>query len=163
MLLRGFLSPAIVLSVILLDRLTKWLVLENLRCAGRELLPFLSLTYVENTGVSFGMFRGNNGFFIVFSAVLVCALMFFRRRLAAHGAAAGAGAALVLGGAVGNLYDRIVYGHVVDFVDLSFFPAVFNVADASITAGAVLLAFGMRDEGPASGPGREQEERKKCA
>jgi len=52
----------------------------------------------------------------------------------------------VLGGALGNLYDRIAYGHVVDFIDLSFFPAVFNVADASITVGAVFLAFGMKDE-----------------
>lgn len=143
---RRFLSPAIVLSVVLLDRLTKGLVLENLYFASRELLPFLSLTYVENTGVSFGLFRGNNSFFVVFSAVLICALMFVRRRLAAHGAAAEAGAALVLGGAVGNLYDRIAYGYVVDFVDLSFFPAVFNVADASITVGAALLAFGMKDE-----------------
>ncbi|MDT8285941.1 MAG: signal peptidase II [Elusimicrobiales bacterium] len=146
---RKLLSPAIVLSVFLLDRLTKGLVLEKLYFSSVQVLPFFSLHYVENTGVSFGMFRDNNAFFIVFSAVLIGALMIFRRRLAAHGAAAEAGAALVLGGALGNLYDRIAYGHVVDFLDFSFFPAVFNVADASITVGAVLLAFGMKDDGKA--------------
>lgn len=143
---RKFLSPAIVLSVFLLDRFTKGLVLEKLYFSTVKVLPFFSLQYVENTGVSFGMFRDNNAFFIVFSAVLIGALMIFRRRLAAHGAAAEAGAALVLGGALGNLYDRIAYGHVVDFLDFSFFPAIFNVADASITVGAVLLAFGMKDD-----------------
>ncbi|MDQ7773235.1 MAG: signal peptidase II [Elusimicrobiales bacterium] len=143
---RKLMSPAIVLTVFLLDRLTKGLVLEKLYFSSAQVLPFFSLHYVENTGVSFGMFRGNNSFFIVFSAVLICALMILRRRLASHGAAAEAGAALVLGGALGNLYDRIAYGHVVDFIDLSFFPAVFNVADASITVGAVFLAFGMKDE-----------------
>lgn len=142
---RKLLSPAIVLSVFLLDRFTKGLVLEKLYFSSREVLPFFSLSYVENTGVSFGMFRDNNSFFIVFSALLIGALMFFRRRLAAHGAFAEAGAALVLGGALGNFYDRIAYGHVVDFIDFSFFPAVFNVADASITVGAVFLAFGMND------------------
>ena len=87
----------------------------------------------------------------MFSAGLVAVLLFVRRRIQAHGRAASAGLALVLGGALGNLYDRLAYGFVVDFFDFSFFPAVFNVADSAITAGAVLMAWGMRDDksGPA--------------
>jgi len=144
--MKRFLSPAIVLSVFLLDRLAKGWVLERLYMKSVPVLSFFRLTYAENTGVSFGMFRDKNLFFLVFSAGLVGVLLFLRKRIQAHGRAAALGLALVLGGALGNLYDRIAYGFVVDFFDFSFFPAVFNVADSAITAGAVLMAWGMREE-----------------
>lgn len=140
-----FASPAIVLAVFLLDRLTKTAALDRLYMKSVQVLPFFRLTWAENTGVSFGLFRDKNLFFLVFSSLLVCALLFFRRRLQAHGRAASVGLALVLGGALGNLYDRIAYGFVVDFLDFSFFPAVFNAADSAITVGALLLAWGMRE------------------
>jgi signal peptidase II len=145
--MKRLLTPAIVLSVFLLDRLAKAWVLERLYAQSVKVLPFLRLTYAENTGVSFGLFRDRNLFFMVFSAALVIALLLLRRRIQAHGRVAALGLALVLGGALGNLYDRISYGFVVDFLDFSFFPAVFNVADSAITAGAALLAWGMREEG----------------
>jgi signal peptidase II len=141
-----WLEPALVLAVFLSDRVSKSLVLARLLHGPAEVFSFLKLTYVENTGVAFGMFRDSNVFFIFFSAALVCALLVFRRKASGLGLAARAGLALVLGGALGNLYDRIAYGFVVDFLDLSFFPAVFNVADSSITAGAFLLAIGLNRE-----------------
>ena len=144
--MRKLVSPAAVLAVFVADRLSKAWTLEHLPAHSVTVLPFFRLTYAENTGVAFGMFHGNNLFFIIVSAVLVGALLFFRRRISGSGLAAEAGLALVLGGALGNLYDRMVYGFVVDFFDFSFFPAVFNVADSSITAGAVLLAWGMREK-----------------
>ena len=161
-------EPALVLTVFVLDRLTKAFTLKHLYHRSVEVLPFFKLTYVQNTGVAFGMFRDSNGFFIVFSAVLIAALLVFRRKMPGFSASGAqpfswrypgspaaawghlaarcprAGLALVLGGALGNLYDRLVYGFVVDFLDLSFFPAVFNVADSAITAGAILLAIGLR-------------------
>ncbi len=142
--MRRVFTPALVAAVFLLDRASKARVLEDLfhRSA---VLPFFRLTYAENTGVSFGLFRDNNLFFMVFSSVLVAGLLLLRRRIAAHGRLAEAGLALVLGGALGNLYDRIAYGHVVDFLDFSFFPAVFNAADSAITVGALLMAWGMRE------------------
>ena len=140
------LTPAVVLAVFALDRLSKTAVLARLYHRSAEVLPFVRLTYAENTGVAFGMFRDSNMFFLAFSAALVAGLLFFRRRIQSHGRLAAAGLALVIGGALGNLYDRIAYGFVVDFFDLSFFPAVFNVADSAITVGAVLLALGMRDD-----------------
>jgi signal peptidase II len=140
-----FLTPAAVTAVFLLDRLSKSLVLDRLTMKSVQVLPFFRLTYAENTGVSFGLFGGRNLFFMAFSAALVGGLLLLRRRIQAHGALAALGFALVLGGALGNLYDRIAYGFVVDFFDFSFFPAVFNVADSAITAGAVLLALGMKD------------------
>ncbi len=144
-----WLEPALVLAVFLPDRLSKYMVLARMRHGSADVFPFFKLTYVENTGVAFGMFQDSNVFFIVFSAVLVSALLVFRRKACGLGPAARAGMALVLGGALGNLYDRVAYGFVVDFLDLSFFPAVFNVADSAITAGAFLLAIGMnqKDQG----------------
>lgn len=144
--MKKFATPAIILAVFLLDRASKSWALEALYLRSVKVLSFFHLTYAENTGVAFGMFRDSNLFFLLFSAALVAALLYLRRRIQAQGAAASLGLALVLGGALGNLYDRIRYGFVVDFFDFSFFPAVFNVADSAITVGAVLLAFGMRDE-----------------
>ncbi|HOW89767.1 MAG TPA: signal peptidase II, partial [Elusimicrobiales bacterium] len=122
MMTSKWLEPFLVLAVFVSDRASKSLVLARLAPGSADILPFFSLTYVENTGVAFGMFRDSNAFFIVFSAALVAALLVFRRRSAGLGRAARAGVALVLGGAVGNLYDRIAYGFVVDFFDFSFFP-----------------------------------------
>lgn len=143
--MRRVFTPALVAAVFLLDRASKARVLEDLFHRSVAVLPFFRLTYAENTGVSFGLFRDNNLFFMVFSSVLVAGLLLLRRRIAAHGRLAEAGLALVLGGALGNLYDRIAYGHVVDFLDFSFFPAVFNAADSAITVGALLMAWGMRE------------------
>jgi signal peptidase II len=151
--MKRFFTPAVILTVFLLDRLTKGWVLKSLYMKSVQVLSFFRLTYAENTGVSFGMFRDKNLFFLVFSAGLVAVLLYQRRRIQAHGPAAALGLALVLGGALGNIYDRIVYGFVVDFFDFSFFPAVFNVADSAITAGAVLLAWGLKDEQKAGGAG----------
>ena len=142
-----WLEPLIVLAVFAADRLAKVLVLRYFILKPVRVAPLFSLTYVENTGVAFGMFRNNNAFFIALSLVLVCALLIFRRKLSVSGPAARAGIALVLGGALGNLYDRLAYGFVVDFFDLSFFPAVFNVADSAISAGACLLAVGLGKKG----------------
>lgn len=137
------LEPSLVLAIFLLDRVSKALVLSRLFRGSLGVAPFFRLTYVENTGVAFGMFRDSNNFFIIFSSLLVAGLLIFRRRTSGLSPLARAGLALVLGGALGNLYDRIVYGFVVDFFDFAFFPAVFNVADSSITVGACLLAFGL--------------------
>ena len=140
------LEPALVLAVFILDRVTKALTIRHLYFKSEAVLPFLKLTYVENTGVAFGMFRNSNTFFIVFSIILIAAILIFRARSPRRCLAASAGLALVLGGALGNLCDRLSYGFVVDFLDLSFFPAVFNVADSAITVGAVFLAAGLRAE-----------------
>ena len=143
---KRLLTPAVILSVFLLDRLVKAWALQHLIWNSVQVLPFFRLTYAQNTGVAFGMFRDSNLFFLVFSSALVGGLLLFRRRIQAYGPLAALGLALVLGGALGNLYDRISYGFVVDFFDFSFFPAVFNVADSAITVGAVLLGLGMKDE-----------------
>lgn len=144
--MKKLIGPAIILSIFLLDRASKHWALEALYMKSVKVLSFFHLTYAENTGVAFGMFRDSNLFFLIFSSVLIAVLLYLRRRIEAYGGLAATGLALVLGGALGNLYDRIAYGFVVDFFDFSFFPAIFNVADSAITVGAVLMALGMKDE-----------------
>jgi len=139
-------APAVVLSLFLADRASKAWALKSLVGRPVEVLPFFHLTYAENTGVAFGMFRDSNLFFIVFGAALGAVPLYLRRQKEQHGRPARFGLALVLGGALGNIYDRLAYGFVVDYFDFSFFPAIFNVADAGITVGAVLLALGVKDE-----------------
>lgn len=107
-----------------------------------ELSPIFDLTYVENRGASFGMLAGGMGSRIILSSISIAvatALVIWLARLKRRFAAAGA--ALIVGGALGNLYDRLAYGYVVDFLDFSglYFPWVFNIADAAINVGVACL------------------------
>jgi len=129
----------------LLDRVTKWLVVDRL--AGRpplEVVPgVLQLNYTQNSGGAFGLGGSASWLFAgatIAVSVAIVALAFRVRRM---GVAIGMG--LVLGGGLGNLTDRIVRGsglsgRVVDFIDLRVWP-VFNVADAAIVVGAILIVL----------------------
>lgn len=152
------------LVIIVVDQITKALVLGSADIADPRLIPdgyrfaevipgILNLTMVRNTGVSFGLFGGGEArwpltvFAILVSAALaVWALRTQRRTLIT---AIG----LVMGGALGNVIDRVRFGYVVDFVDFSgtgLFPWVFNVADSAITIGVLLLILdSLRPETPA--------------
>jgi signal peptidase II len=144
----GLIAYATALATLLLDQLSKAWVVGPLDLANRftvPILPVLSLTLVWNPGVSFGLFRagGEVGrvLLALFAAVVVAALAVWARRASRPLFALGLG--LVMGGAVGNnLVDRLRFGRVVDFIDVSglgFFPWVFNVADSAITVGVILL------------------------
>ncbi|MBI4425810.1 MAG: signal peptidase II [Elusimicrobia bacterium] len=134
-------EASVAAAVILADRATKaWAQEWLFPRSPVAVFPFFHLTYVENTGAAFGLLPGANLFFVAIAAALLGGLLFMRRSLAPAERAARLGVALVSGGALGNLYDRLAYGHVVDFLDFRVWP-VFNVADSSITVGAVLLAL----------------------
>lgn len=130
------------LLVLFLDRITKYLVLK----AGdlpRELFPFFNLTKVWNKGVAFGFMGGSPEFFsmlllIATPIILLLLLILSKRADIKNKIAFG----LILGGGLGNWIDRIVFGAVLDFIDLhlgEFHWPAFNVADAGITAGLILL------------------------
>ena len=142
----AYAAYAFALVVIVLDQLTKaWIISGlSLQEVGRipVLPPILNFSWVENTGVSFGLFGGGEArwgltiFSIVVSAGLGWWALKADRRLLVT--AIG----LVMGGALGNVIDRVRFGYVVDFIDFSgtgVFPWVFNVADSAITVGVVLL------------------------
>jgi signal peptidase II len=130
----------IVILVVALDQAIKYLIMTNLSVYdSREIFPFLHIVHVRNTGAAFGMFKTlGRTFFIILS---VFAIIFIIHLLAKRTYNAF-GLALILGGALGNLIDRIFYGKVVDFIDLSIgsyhWPA-FNVADSSLTIGIAVI------------------------
>ena len=120
-------------------------------------LPFFNLTLVHNTGAAFSFLADAGGwqriFFIVLSGVVSAVLVAWLWRLPREARLLGVALALVLGGAVGNLVDRVAYGYVIDFLDFHaagwHWPA-FNVADSAISCGVVLLlADGLRGGGRA--------------
>jgi signal peptidase II len=139
----GPLGALLVLSVLLADRASKVWALRSLEPRGEiPYFRYFALTYVENTGVAFGMFRGRNSPLILISVLLIAGLLWWRRTVSPTQRLTHASILLVVGGALGNLYDRIAYGFVVDFFDFKVWP-VFNVADSCITVGACLLAFSL--------------------
>lgn len=138
------------LIILLLDRVTKRLTLAFLPGADIELLPYLHLNYVQNTGAAFGMLQNGNVLFIVVALLIIGYILKNWKELCACGPLVKWGLLFILSGALGNLYDRITLGFVVDFIDLRVWP-VFNVADSFITIGGVLLALsifqGRKDSG----------------
>ena len=112
-----------------------------------EVTPFFNLVLVHNTGAAFSFLAQAGGWqrwFFTAVAVAISVLLVWMLRKPGTGALLSCGLALVLGGALGNLYDRVTLGYVVDFVQLHaggyYFPA-FNVADSAITVGVVLLVL----------------------
>ena len=128
--------------VLLLDRVTKRLTLEFLAEQDIELLPYLHLNYVQNTGAAFGMMQGGNLILILIALLIVGYILKNWKDICSYGALAKWGLVLILGGALGNLYDRITLGFVIDFIDMQVWP-VFNVADSFITVGGCMLALAL--------------------
>ena len=140
-----FLPSSVVLAIFLLDRVTKYWIGKKMVYGGSiHLLPFFQIAYVENTGAAFGLGQNQNAFLIVTSIAILIVLFILDRRIQIENLRLKIGIALVVGGALGNLYDRIAYGSVVDFLDffigIHHWPA-FNAADSSICVGAALLVF----------------------
>ncbi len=130
----------ITLSVIALDQITKYMIVTSFNAYDSiEIFPFLNIVSVRNTGAAFGMFRSlGSGFFIIISL----AAIIFVVNLILRNAYNFIGLSLILGGAVGNLIDRLFYGKVVDFMDFSagnFHWPAFNVADSALTIGIGII------------------------
>lgn len=125
------------------DFLLKLLVINNLKPAGTvELIPGLfSLKYVENKGAAFGMLSNARWIFIVFTIVIIIALIYIMIRKKINSKLFSIASILIIGGGIGNLIDRVFYGYVVDYLSISFFPPVCNFADYCITIGAVLMVI----------------------
>ena len=142
--MKKYIRPVIIVILLLtLDRWSKMWILSHL--TGREMtvLTFLKFTYAENTGVAFGMLQNNNTVLLILTVAILCYLVLFRRQFLTKHPASGWGFWFVISGALGNIWDRCTIGFVVDFINLSFFPAIFNVADSAITVGACLLGWGL--------------------
>ncbi|MDR0953185.1 MAG: signal peptidase II [Elusimicrobiota bacterium] len=137
---RGYKAEVVLIPLLFLaDRISKILALVYLRLLGKvEILPFFNLTYVENTGAAFGTFQNGNILLALLSIVFLFLIFKWRSDILPYGKFAHYGIILIIAGALGNLYDRIVLGFVVDYFDFIVWP-VFNIADSCITIGAVLV------------------------
>lgn len=137
--------------VILLDLCSKYLADSRLNYADPvQVLPIFDLTLLYNKGAAFSFLSAAGGWqrwlFILIAFGVSLMLLVWMKRTPLRPWWLGMGLALLLGGALGNLYDRIIHGHVIDFISVHYagwyFPA-FNLADAAITCGAVLLIIDM--------------------
>ncbi len=124
------------------DQLTKAITVASLTPGqSLPLLPHvLHVTYVQNTGAAFGLFKGQQLVFIVFSIIVIAWMIRELLTKPAMDKVRRWACALLLGGAAGNLIDRLRFGYVVDFIDLRVWP-VFNIGDSAITIGVSLLVL----------------------
>jgi signal peptidase II len=128
-----------------LDQATKYWIVQNIPIQSSwsffpTLAKIFQFTFVTNTGAAFGMFPQLGGIFMVIAIVVIASIVVFYQHLPTHNIWVRLSLGLQLGGALGNLVDRVTRGYVVDFVDIGFWP-IFNVADLSIVLGVTILAY----------------------
>lgn len=134
--------------IIFLDQYTKNLVRENIPlwtgvwAPWDWLLPYARVIHIPNTGVAFGMFQNLGWLFTILSSLVALLIIVYFPRVPEKDWSLRIAMGLQLGGAVGNLIDRINIGHVTDFISVGNF-AIFNIADASITVGVFVLIIGV--------------------
>ena len=142
---RFFIFFLVAVGIIVLDQWTKWLVIQSIPLntswlpeSMDWLSPYARLLHIQNRGASFGMFQNGNTFFIILTSVIVAGIVYYVSRMDHPSDWMWVAAGMYLGGAVGNLIDRLTIGAVTDFVSVGTFY-IFNVADASINVSVVLL------------------------
>ena len=152
--MKNFLLISVGIAV--LDQFTKQMIVRTLDqcnfgfCDSIDLLPFLKLVLLYNDGAAFSILSDAGGwqrwFLSIVSFAVSCFIFFWILRLKSSEHLLGFALAIILGGAIGNLIDRVLLGHVVDFILLyysNFFFPTFNVADTAISVGAILLIIEM--------------------
>jgi signal peptidase II len=137
----------VTLLIVAVDQYSKWLVRSNLALGEmwspwEWLAPYARIVYWKNTGVAFGMLQGMNTVFIILAAIVSLGIFYFFHSIPKRDWLIRLALMLELGGALGNLIDRITVGHVIDFISVGTFP-VFNVADSCITVGVIVLLLGV--------------------
>ena len=149
-LLRSWVDIGVTLAItsfiFILDRITKSFFETSLDVG--QSIPVIRhvihMTLVHNTGIAFGLFKDQGIVFIIVPIIAVILLIFniyyYKQNDEVLSRSYIIGFALILGGAFGNLYDRIQFGYVIDFIDFQVWP-VFNVADSAITIGAILIGI----------------------
>ena len=151
---------AVALVIFVLDQITKWLMIGPLQLQSVrqiELLPIFNLTWTENYGISLGFLQASSSgarwALVALTAAIAAGVAYWIGKEKQRGDQLALG--MVLGGAIGNILDRVRFGYVVDFADLHFGTfrpfLVFNVADAAISIGVAILlvrAFIFRKDAP---------------
>jgi signal peptidase II len=138
-----FIALVIGALLVIADQVIKYFVSLYLQPVGSVSVidNIFSLTYVENRGVAFGMFANMRWIFVVLTILVIIAIIFLMFKKRPDSKLFYTSAALIIGGGIGNLIDRVLYGYVIDYLSLSFFPPVCNFADYCITIGTILLVI----------------------
>lgn len=139
----GALALAAAAVLLAVDQLLKYFVLLYLKPAGSVTVigGLLELSYVENTGAAFGLFKNFMWFVVVVTVLAFLAIAVLLFRYQNHTCFSYIASALIIAGGLGNLVDRVLYGFVVDFIHVMFFGYIFNFADCCITVGAVFFVL----------------------
>jgi signal peptidase II len=135
--------------IVALDQWTKWLVRTNIP-PGQSWLPdslawlspYARIVHWYNRGAAFGMFQEGSMVFTVLAFIVIAAILYYYPQVSRADWPLRLAMSMQLGGALGNLIDRLTIGHVTDFISVGKFP-VFNIADSSITVGVVALLLGV--------------------
>ncbi len=135
---------AVIAAAVGLDQLTKWLAVVYLQ--GEPSFPLwedvLHFTFVKNEGAAFGMLSNHRWVFMIFSTVAIIGLSIYLFGFCKEKGWVKISLAMIIGGGIGNMIDRVLLGYVVDFIDFTLINfAVFNVADSFVTVGAGILIF----------------------
>jgi len=138
--LKRFFMFFVALTVLILDGLTKFLAVECMSIGQSiKVLPdIFHITLVLNKGAAFGLFKQQKILFIIFATLVIIFIVAYVWKNKIADVALSWALGLILGGAIGNLIDRIRFGHVIDFLDFRIWP-VFNLADSAITLGVAIL------------------------
>ena len=136
----------VALLIVVADQLSKVWIRSNL--ATGQSLPetgFFQLTHVQNSGGAFGLFQGQSFPLTILASIVIAILLFYvffisHRFPFLDNMPGKAVLGLVLGGAIGNLIDRLRFGYVTDFIDVGIWPA-FNIADSAVTVGVIIIAY----------------------
>lgn len=140
-----------ILLLIVFDQIVKYLIVRNFNIGEEKILidNFLKFIYIRNTGAAFGIFSGNIVFLIGISLLLIFYIIKEMKKNINNNLSL-LSFSLIIGGAVGNLIDRIFRGYVVDFISFTLFQremSIFNIADMYITIGVILLIYIVLKEG----------------
>lgn len=145
-------SAAAMLAVLIADRVTKKLAVSALSGGAKTVVPgILGWRYAENTGAAFSALAGSGMLLILLTAALIAAAIVWYLRHPKCNRWLAAGVTLIIAGGLGNLYDRLTLGYVIDFIEVLFVKfAIFNVADVAVVCGTICLIIGiLKTEGKA--------------
>ena len=133
---------SIAFLIILIDQISKFIIRNSMHLS--QSIPVIKnifhITYIHNFGAGFGILQQQKLFLILISAIVVCIILFYSKKIGKKERLLQSIAGIVLGGTIGNLIDRIIYGYVIDFLDFRIWP-IFNIADSAVTIGVIFLIF----------------------
>ena len=140
----------VALIVVILDQLTKWMVVKNMELGERIAIwdPWFGLLSHRNRGAAWGMLEGQMWLFTIVTIGVIIGIIYFYHKEAKGKPFFQVSLMLLLGGAIGNFIDRLYYGEVVDFVDvlipiMNYHFPIFNIADAALTIAVIMLLIAM--------------------